>query len=156
MQWIYILCYLFQINIIVKSSYNKLQIFRYHIFRLRCYGRYIWILSVVLHSSIVSITPGSVDKIQYTPRHGSKERAKTVAPKIMLLFSSNASIPSHFTFSSVVTKKKCSYVVFRHLIFWGISKSKITRFVYLPTIIQYTKLEPYISKEKYEYFGYAV
>ena len=101
----------------LESSDNKLHKIRYHIFRLRCYGRYIRILSVVLHSSIVSITPGSVDKIQYTPRHGSKERAKTVSPKIMLLFSSNASIPSHFTFSSVVPKKKCSYVVFRHLIF---------------------------------------
>ena len=90
----------------LESSDNKLHKIRYHIFRLRCYGRYIRILSVVLHSSIVSITPGSVDKIQYTPRHGSKERAKTVAPKIMLFFSSNASIPSHFTFSSVVPKKK--------------------------------------------------
>ena len=131
----------------LESYDNKLQMIRYHIFRLRCYGRYIRILSVVLHSSIVSITPGSVDKIQYTPRHGSKERAKTVSPKIMLLFSSNASIPSHFTFSSVVPKKKCSYVVFRHLIFWKNFENKITRFVYLPTIIQHTKLEPYISKE---------
>ena len=102
----------------LESYDSKLPRIRYHIFRLRCYRRYIGILSVVLHSSIVSITPGSVDKIQYTPRHGSKERAKTVAPKIMLLFSSNASIPSHFTFSSVVPKKKCSYVVFRHLIFF--------------------------------------
>ena len=102
----------------LESYDSKLPRIRYHIFRLRCYGRYIRILGVVLHSSIVSITPGSVDKIQYTPRHGSKERAKTVAPKIMLLFSSNASIPSHFTFSSVVPKKKCSYVVFRHLIFF--------------------------------------
>ena len=81
-------------------------------FRLRCYGRYIGILSVVLHSSIVSITSGSVDKIQYTPRHGGKERAKTVSPKIMLLFSSNASITSHFTFSSVVPKKKNVHMLY--------------------------------------------